>query len=100
MAFKRKSWADRIDAAEQRGKFSRYEIGLANDKWTTCAVGEVTGLIQWGVHVLVWDSSRTGFSRLGYLGMGFGRVVAKHKFRLARKVLGLIEEEYRRAQSL
>lgn len=37
---KRKSWAARIEAAEKRGKFTRYEAALARDSWTTCAVGE------------------------------------------------------------
>ena len=79
---KRKSWALRIDAAEKRGKFTRFEITLAKDNWATCAVGERRGFPA----VADWD-------RFGYygtpeckLGVEFGVAVTANNIPEARRL--------------
>lgn len=84
----RKTWAQRIAAAEKRGKFTKQDINLATG-WNTCAVGEAVGYPATDKEAFVLIRKNPGLDN--GIGIRFIKAVQEHKFAEATKVLNEIK---------
>lgn len=80
---KRLSWAERLERAKARGKFTPDDVRRA-DHWSSCAVGERHG---WQ-----WTTNSQRLYAETRLGVGFGIAVANQRIKSAAFIYDLIQK--------
>lgn len=84
---RRKSWDERIDAAEQRGRFTCLDKWAA-DQWTTCVLGNNKEFYTDAAPPHLAKPN----SRLGRAGMAFAYAVKIDRPKSARALLALVRK--------
>jgi hypothetical protein len=96
-------WSKRIDQAEKRGHFTKFEIELSNH-WKACAVGEAhkrySKLVQYNLSLDPTSSNEKypNDHRLRILGYDFYDATDTDDFKKARNILKKIEKRLKQLE--